>query len=198
MRVFCDPKGIDAAIKTVKDGGTMVFPTDTVYGLGCDPYNKKAVHEIYKIKKRDPKKLVPILGYSIKELSKIAIFDKQSIKLAERFWPGQLTMVLQLKDENLKQILNLEEKIAVRVPNNKCILSILKECALLVGTSANLSGSKSLNDPEECIKQISGYDLFLDDGVLPSSGESTIIEIDGNLKILRKGIIDEKEIRKAI
>ena len=176
LRVSCDSEGINNAIDTIKKGGTIVFPTDTVYGIGCDPYNEKAVKLVYKIKKRDPEKLVPILGYSKKELSKIAFFNEKANKIAEKFWPGQLTMVLNLKDEKLKQVLNLGKKIAVRVPNNSCILSILKECKFIVGTSANLSGTQSFNNPDECINQIVGYDLFVDGGIISSNGESTIVE----------------------
>ena len=194
LRVSCDSKGVKIAISTIKNGGTMVYPTDTVYGIGCDPYNEDAVKSIYKIKKRDSKKLFPILGYSKNDLSKIAFFDERANIIAKKFWPGQLTMVLNLKDEKLKHILNLDKKIAVRVPNNQCILSILRECKLIVGTSANLSGTDSSGNPDECIKQISGYDLFLDDGVISSKGESTIVEIDEDLKILRQGVISKKDI----
>ena len=194
LRVSCDSEGINIAISTIKKGGTMVFPTDTVYGIGCDPYNEDAVKLVYQIKKRHPGKLVPILGYSKKDLSKIAFFDERATKIAEKFWPGQLTMVLSLKDEKLKHILNLDKKIAVRVPNNPCILSILKECKLIVGTSANLSDTQSFNNPDECIKQISGYDLFVDGGIISSKGESTIVEIDKDLRILRDGIISKKDI----
>ena len=194
LRVSCDSKGIKIAISTIKNGGTVVFPTDTVYGIGCDPYNENAVKSIYKIKKRANEKLVPILGYSKKDLSNIVLFDEKADKIAEKFWPGQLTMVLKLKDEKLKHILNLDEKIAVRVPNNQCILSILKECKLIVGTSANLSGTQSFSNPDECIKQISGYNLFVDDGIISSKGESTVVEIEKDLRILRQGNISKKDI----
>jgi L-threonylcarbamoyladenylate synthase len=194
LKVSCDSEGIKIAISTIKNGGTVIFPTDTVYGIGCDPYNEDAVKSVYKIKKRDPEKLVPILGYSKKDLSKIAFFDEKANKIAEKFWPGQLTMVLNLKDEKLKHALNLDKKIAVRVPNNPCILSILKECKLVVGTSANLSGVQSFNNPAECIKEIAGYDLFVDGGIISSKGESTIVEINKDLRILRHGIISKKEI----
>ena len=194
LRVCCDSEGINIAISTIKNGGIVVFPTDTVYGIGCDPYNEDAVKSVYQIKKRVPEKLVPILGYSKKDLSKIAFFDEKTDKIAEKFWPGQLTMVLNLKDKKLRHILNLDKKIAVRVPNNQCILSILKECKLIVGTSANLSGTQSFCNPDECIKQISGYDLFVDDGVISSKGESTVVEIDKDLRILRQGLISKKDI----
>lgn len=194
LRVSCDSKGINIAVRTIKSGGTVVFPTDTVYGLGCDPYNENAVKLVYSIKKRDKDKLVPVLGYSKKDLSEIAFFNESANKLAEKYWPGKLTMVLNLKDEKLKNTLKLDKKIAVRVPNNQCILSILKECKVIVGTSANLSGTQSFNNPDECIKQISNYDLLVDGGIIPGSGESTVVEIDKELKILREGMISKKNI----
>jgi len=195
LRVKCDSEGIDIAITSIKKGGIVVFPTDTVYGIGCDPYNQNSIKSIYQIKNRNPSKLFPILGLSKKELSKIAFFDERANKIAEKYWPGEITLVLKLKDGKLKKILKLDEKIAVRVPNNACILSILKECKLIIGTSANISDSKSFRDPEECIKNISGYDLFVDGGIISSKGESTVIEIDKEIKVLRRGNISEEEIR---
>lgn len=195
MRVSCDSKGVNTAIKTLRSGGIVIFPTDTVYGVGCDPYNKNAIKSLYKIKKRNTSKLFPILGFSKKELSKIAVFDEMANKISEKFWPGQITLILPLKDKKLKQSLNLDKKIAVRVPKNSCILSILKECKLIVGTSANISGSQSFRDPEECIRNISGYDLFVDGGIISNSRESTIVEIDNDdLRVLRTGIISKAEI----
>jgi L-threonylcarbamoyladenylate synthase len=194
LKVYCDSEGIKNAVRTIKNGGIVVFPTDTVYGVGCDPYNEDAVKSIYKIKKREPKKLFPILGYSEKDLSKIAFFDEKAIKIAKKFWPGQLTMVLKIKDEKLKRSLNVDKKIAVRVPNNHCILSILEKCRIIVGTSANQSGKQSFMNPNECMKQFSGYDLFVDGGVISSKGESTVMEIDNDITILREGIISKKEI----
>ena len=198
LRVKCDQKGIKIAIETIKNGGIVVFPTDTVYGIGCDPYDQKAIKSIYQIKNRHHLKLFPILGLSKKELSEIAFFDERANKIAEKYWPGEITLVLKLKDEKLKKTLNLDEKIAVRAPNNECISSILKECKLIVGTSANISGTKSFRDPEECIKNISGYDLFVDGGILPNKGESTVVEIDKEIRVLRKGNISEDDIRKIL
>ena len=194
LRVKCDSDGINLATATIKKGGIVVFPTDTVYGIGCDPYNQNAIKSIYEIKSRDYSKLFPVLGFSKKELSEIAFFDERANRIAEKYWPGEITLVLKLKDEKLKQTLNLGEKIAIRVPKNECTLSILKECKLIVGTSANISGSKSFIDPEECIKNISGYDLFVDGGIISSKGESTVVEIDKEIRILRQGNISEKDI----
>ena len=196
MRVSCTDSDIKVAIKKIKDGGIIVFPTDTVYGIGCDPYNKKTISRLYEIKKRKKTKPFPILGISKTELEKIAEFNTLEEKIAEKFWPGQVTLVLKVKDEKIRQSLCLDKKIAVRVPNNQCVLSLLKECKLLVGTSANISGTTPFTDPNECSKNLTKYDLLIDGGIIPSQSESTIVEIvEGSIKILRNGNISEKEIR---
>jgi len=186
---------MQSAYQTVKDGGIVIFPTDTVYGIGCDPYNKNSVSLLYKIKKRKKTKPFPVLGYSKKELEKIAVFNSLATKIAEKFWPGPLTMILSVKDADIQKSLGLENKIAVRVPDNTCILSLLKECKVLIGTSANISDETSLIDPNDCETKISNYDLLIDGGTITSKGESTIVEIDGDkVKIVREGSVPEKEI----
>lgn len=195
MRKKCDSDGRDAAIKSIKEGGIVVFPTDTVYGIGCDPYNKKAVEKIYRIKNRDQGKLFPVLGFSKDTLEKIVSFNEKANKIAEKFWPGQLTLILPLKDEKLRTSMNLVDKIAVRIPKNNCVLKILEHCGLIIGTSANISGMKSFTDPDECEKNVSEYDVFIDDGKISSSGESTVVEInDDEIEIHREGIVSKEEI----
>ena len=185
------------AVKSIRNGGVVVFPTDTVYGLGCDPYNVEAIKKIYKIKKRESSKSFPILAYSKKDLSDIVVFDEKSKKIAEKYWPGQVTLVLKLKDEKIKKSMNIQSKIAVRVPNNNCALALLEKCKLLVGTSANISGIHSFTNPDDCLKNISGYDVFVDSGTITSSGESTIVEVsNGKLTVHREGAISRMEIMK--
>lgn len=194
LKVSCNSEGITLAARIIQKGGVVVFPTDTVYGIGCDPYNSEAVNSIYKIKHRKTSKLLPILGYSKRELSKIVTFDEKSDKIAEKFWPGPVTLVLKLQDQKIKQSLNLNNQIAVRVPQSTCILSLLKKCKLLVGTSANVSGTPPFTDPNECLKNLSGYDVFIDGGTIRSSGESTVVEISDDVRVLRKGVVSEQEI----
>ena len=106
-------------------------------------------------------------------------------------------MILKVKDKEIQKSLELEGKIAVRVPDNQCVLALLKECKLLVATSANISGSAPFNDPKECSKNLNGYDLFIDGGIISSQGESTIVEIKNNdVKILRNGNISEEMIKE--
>jgi len=197
LKISCNDEDIQKAASAISDGAIIVFPTDTVYGLGCNPYNHDAVLSLYEIKKREKTKPFPILGYSKEELEKIAEFSPLEKKIAEKFWPGAITIILKVKDKDIQKSLSLGEKIAVRVPNNKCALSLLKECKLLVGTSANISETKPFNDPKECSDNLIGYDLFIDGGIISSKGESTIVEIENNdVKILRKGSISEEMIKE--
>jgi len=197
LKISCNDVDIQIATKAINDGAIVIFPTDTVYGLGCNPYNHDAVLSLYEIKKRKKTKSFPVLGYSKKELEKIAEFNSLEEKIAEKFWPGPITLILKIKDKEIQKSLDLEEKIAVRVPNNQCVLALLKECKLLVGTSANISGAAPFNDPKECDKNLSGYDLLIDGGIISSQGESTIVEIENNdVKILRKGSVSEEMIKE--
>lgn len=198
MKVNCDKQGIEQASKIIEDGGIVVFPTDTVYGIGCNPYNKESAKKVYEIKSRDFSKPFPVLVYSKEIAHQIAEFDEISEKLAEKFWPGNLTILLKLKDSKLKESLNLSDKIGLRVPNHECTLALLEKCHCLIGTSANVSGQSSFFDPAECIKSIENYDVFVDGGTITSKGESTIIQIeDGEIKIIREGSLSKEEIFKV-
>ena len=195
MIIKCDHNGIKLAVNIIRNGGLVVFPTDTVYGLGCDPRNPKAVQSIFRIKKREESKLLPVLGYSREEIANVAVFDGMSTKIAGRFWPGEVTLILRLKDEKIKSAMKLDDKIAVRVPNHPCALSLLKECRVLIGTSANFSGQPAFSDSKKLQENFSGYDLLLDGGAIPNSVSSTIVEVVNNdLKIIRQGNITKEEI----
>ena len=198
MKVNCDDVGIEKAIQIVKQGGIVIFPTDTVYGIGCDPYNKKSVKKIYDLKSREFSKPFPILVDSKETAKKIVEFDEITEKISEKFWPGPLTIILKLTDDKLKKSLNLEEKIAIRIPSNKCMLKLLKKCNFLVGTSANISNQPSFSDPNECLKNMQNFDVFIDGGIIDSKGESTIIEIENEkIKIIREGSLSKNEIIKC-
>ena len=199
MKVACDNDGIDKATKIINEGGIAIFPTDTVYGIGCNPYNQDAVKKIYEIKSRDFSKPLPVLIYSMEIADKIAFFDEYTKRIAEKFWPGSLTIILKLKDDNLKTTLRLNDKIALRIPNHNCTLELLKKCNYIVGTSANISGQPSFTDPTECVENVQNYDVFVDGGIINSKLESTIIEIENNgFKIIRQGVLTKEEIETRI
>jgi len=196
--VRCDDQGISQIVEAYEDGRIIAFPTDTVYGLGCNPLNKDSISRIYDIKKRSGKKRFPILGFSKKELEKIVEFNSKAEKISEKFWPGQVTLLLPIRKEITKQIEN-DGKLAVRVPNNECVLSILKQCKLIIGTSANISGEESILDPKECKIRLPEIDILVDGGKIRSYGESTIIDfVDDEIKIVRKGSVSKDEIEESL
>lgn len=195
LKVNCDKEGIKVASQIINNGGIAVFPTDTVYGIGCDPYNKTSVEKIYKIKSRNISKSLPVLVYSKEIAKKIVQFDTFTEKIADKFWPGPLTIILKVTDKKIKESLNLKDKIAIRVPNHKCTLGLLQNCNFLVGTSANVSGNISHTNPENGLQNMKGYDVFVDGGIISGEGESTIIEIENNqIRIIREGSLSKEEI----
>ncbi|WP_086907147.1 L-threonylcarbamoyladenylate synthase [Candidatus Nitrosomarinus catalina] len=195
MKVNCQDKGIKKAVEIIENGGVIIFPTDTVYGIGCNPYDTNAVKKIYEIKSREKIKSLPVLASSIQIVKQISIIDKFTEKIIKKYWPGPLTLILKLKDKNLKKSLNLEDKIAVRIPNSECTLKLLNKCNLLVGTSANISGESSFTNPQECMKNVKNYDVFVDGGTITSKGESTIIEIENEkIHIIREGALKKEDI----
>jgi len=196
--VSCDKKGIEKILTVYKNGGIIAFPTDTVYGLGCDPFNSNSTSKIFELKNRDGGKKFPILGVSKNELEKIVEFSSDANKIAESFWPGQITLLLPIRKEIAKKIEN-NGKLAVRVPENECVLSILKHCKLIVGTSANISGEKSILDSNELKMKLPRVDVLVDGGKIVSSGESTIIDfVHGELKMIREGSVSKENIEKIL
>jgi len=195
MKVNCNDEGIIKSVESIENGGVIIFPTDTVYGIGCNPYDANAVKKIYEIKSREKIKSLPVLVSSIEIVKQISIIDEFTEKIIKKYWPGPLTLILKLKDKNLKESLNLEDKIAVRIPNSVCTLKLLNKCNLLVGTSANVSGDSSFTDPQECMKNVKNYDIFVDGGTITSKGESTIIEIENEkIHVIREGALKKEDI----
>ena len=196
--VSCNKHGIEEILRSYKNGQIIVFPTDTVYGIGCDPFNRDSVTKIYQLKKRNKDKRFPILGFSKIELEEIVEFNSIAEKISQKFWPGQVTLLLPIKKEISKKIQS-DGKLAVRVPDNKCILSILKQCKLIIGTSANISGEKSILNSNEVREKISGVNILVDGGKIISSGESTIIDfVDNKLKIIREGSVSKDAIESIL
>ncbi len=196
--VTCDKDGIRKIIKSYENGEIIAFPTDTVYGIGCDPFKKDSITKIYELKKRDGEKRFPILGMSKTELEKIVEFNSDAEKISQKFWPGQVTLLLPIRKE-ISEKIESNGKLAVRVPDNECVLSILKKCKFMIGTSANISGEKSILDSNELKMKLPEVDVLVDGGKILSSGESTIIDFnDGELEMIREGSVSKQEIENIL
>ena len=206
MLIFeCNSKeDITKCISIIKQGGVVVFPTDTVYGIGCDPYNEEAIERIFRIKRRSKTKPLPILTHNIKSVKKIIKLDKIGSKLAKAFWPGQLTIIGHLIDDNIPKNVNGGKKsLGVRIPNNLCTLELLKGCNFLLGTSANMSNKVSNVSAQQILESdLKGYDAILigDNNILKRNVlSSTIVDITENsLQIIREGPVKSEDIYEII
>jgi L-threonylcarbamoyladenylate synthase len=191
-----DEEAVTRCALLVKNGGVVVFPTDTVYGIGCDPYNDSAVKRIFMIKGRDQEKPLPVLAYSVQSAERIVSLGRSGRILAERYWPGALTMVAPIIDRTISpEVMARCSSLAVRVPDNKCTLLLLRHCKYLVGTSANVSGKRGLKSAQEVLdSELKGYDALLNGGTAEKGVESTIVDVEGKPKILREGAIKSSEV----
>jgi L-threonylcarbamoyladenylate synthase len=208
MLVF-DSKNKDHIIKCIeiiRNGGIIVFPTDTIYGLGCDPYNDRAVEKIFQIKKRTKDKPLPLLAFDIKSAEKIISLNNIGKKLAQHFWPGPLTIVGKLIDKNIsKSITAGKPKIGLRIPNNTDTLNLLNNCKVLSGTSANISNDNSNSTALEIMNsKLIGYDaILIGDDKEPKnpffSKGSTIVDITSDdIQIIRQGAINSETIYEIL
>jgi L-threonylcarbamoyladenylate synthase len=201
QKIFqCSEDAIANCATVVNNGGVVVYPTDTIYGIGCNPYNALAVKRIFTIKRRSDKKPLPILTYSVQDAERIVSLGRIGRMLAERYWPGALTIVAPLIDHRISpQVMAGSSSLAVRIPANNCVLLLLSHCRYLVGTSANLSGERALKSAQEVLDSgLEGYDALLNGGTVEKGIESTIVSVEGKPKILREGAIKSKEIAHLI
>ena len=186
----------------VTRGGIIVYPTDTIYGIGCNPYNDSSVQRIFKIKGRNKEKALPILASTIEDVEKIVSLGKIGKLLALKYWPGALTIISPLIDENISTKLTAGKKsIGIRIPNNKCALLLLKHCKYLAGTSANKSGEKPPKSASEVMSSsLDDFDALLDGGNVEKGIESTIVDISdfSTTKVIREGAIKSEELYKVL
>jgi len=199
------PSELDPAVKILKSGGVIVYPTETAYALGGDFGSKKATDKIYKIKHRRANFLLPAIVANISMAKKIVIFTKKALSLADRFWPGPATLVLEVKPKMYactqkpgNEFLKPYRTLALRVTSNKIAQTISKKfgCAL-VSTSANTHGKDPCYTVKDVVEQLGDNnikpDLILDAGPLPKVKPSTIIKIIGEkVEILRPGPVKLK------
>ena len=186
-------------VKILKQGGIVAFPTDTVYGLGADIFNPKAVERIYEVKKRPRRLPFPLLLGDISQVTVVAQASEIAWFLARRFWPGGLTLILP-KAASLPAYLAKGITVAIRIPNHPVCLALIRYLGSpIIGTSANISGEPSALTADEVRKQIGqGIDFIIDGGRCPGGGESIIVDVTkGVPAILRQGIIPQREIEEA-
>ncbi|TKJ21113.1 MAG: threonylcarbamoyl-AMP synthase [Promethearchaeota archaeon Loki_b32] len=196
------------AVENIIEGKVIAFPTDSVYGIGGDPQNIEVINRIYDIKFRDRSKGLLLLLSDYEEANKIAEFNDTTRKLANHYWPGQLTLILKRRKPCiiLPEVSAFQDTIGIRVPENQIILSILKLLKSegyfggIIGTSANYSGEPpSISGKEVTKKILSPIDLIIDSGKSKSKLPTTIVDCTSKkIKFLRLGEISNEEILEFV
>ncbi|MBI4851170.1 MAG: threonylcarbamoyl-AMP synthase [Acidobacteria bacterium] len=177
---------IDKAAQTIKNGGVVAFPTDTFYGLGCDPFNASSVEKIYQLKNRPSYKAILLLISSLEGLDKCIVLEKLTKKqqkyfqiLTTNFWPGPLTIVLPASDLLPKNLVSTENTVGIRYPNYELAQRLTKAVGgAITATSANLSGQPNVETASEVFLQLGNrLDYILDGGKSPGGKPSSVIDL---------------------
>jgi L-threonylcarbamoyladenylate synthase len=191
---------IKEAAKLVLDGRLIAYPTDTVYGLGCNPFDADAVDRLVQAKDRI-KGSLPILVSSFKDAERLGQISRLAAILANRFWPGPLTLVVRPRSNFPARITGDNLLVGLRIPNHEKARRLIKECdGALIGTSANISGRPSLRTAEEVFRELEGrVDLVVDGGPSSLGRESTVVKVlEDETTVLREGAISRDDILKAL
>lgn len=185
------------------DSMIILYPTDTLYGLGVDATDSEAIKRLNEIKGRGAEKHISIAVSDMEMMMDYAELTPLGKKLAERFLPGKLTLVLKPKSLPLELGTGTEE-IGIRIPSHEKALELIQELGKpITATSANLSGMKPENSPERILKQFgekaSMIDRMIDGGELPESLPSTVVDARGDTPIIiREGAISASDIAKCL
>lgn len=218
-------ESLQMAAQIINEGGVIVVPTDTVYGVACDPFNEAAVAKIYELKRRPRTKALQILMSGVEDLEKLGLYLPSPLDiLGKKFLPGGYSPIARAKKgsvaSNLATLCKTNETDAqnnaqteatqateatqgVRVPDCPELMQILRVTGPLAASSANRSGNESADSVEEAFAAFGNeIPLYLNAGPTRSHVASTIVGADSNdedgIAILREGVISEREIREAL
>jgi L-threonylcarbamoyladenylate synthase len=197
-----DTQAFAHAVRLLRAGKVIAFPTDTVYGIGADGFNERAIEQLFVVKERERGKAIPYLLSDTKDLAKVAReIPRAAQMLAEKFFPGGLTLVVPASPRVPKILIAGGDTIAVRVPNHPTTRALIDALgAPLAATSANISGGENPANARDVLKQLDGrIPLILDGGATRGNIPSTVVDVSTDPpKVLRVGVITVEEIEKVV
>lgn len=197
-----EPNVVSYSASFIQRGRVVAVPTDTFYALSADPFNLAAIEEVFRIKGRAETKALPILVSSIEQsVSLIREVPDAFLTLANKFWPGALTLVVAATHRIPLKVTGNSGRVALRWPDSRIVTALIEAVGgPVTGTSANLSGFPSCTNAQQISKQIGDrLPLVLDSGDTGATLASTIVRVDGDgWSIVREGAIPESEIESAL
>ena len=192
-------KNLKLAANVIKNGGIVIFPTETVYGIGTNGLDSEAVKKLYEVKNRSLTKPISLLVSNFDMINQVAKDIKEmEYKIMKNFFPGPLTIILN-KKSCVPDILTANgNTVGIRMPDNEIALKLIELSEVPIATpSANISGKPSGTNIEDIKKDFEGkVDLFIDNGKSKIGNGSTIVKVENNeIKILRQGVITKEQIK---
>lgn len=177
------------AVETIRAGGIVIYPTDTVYGMGCDLFNRKGIDRIYEIQRRDRKKPLSFVCADLKDISRYARVTDEAYKIMRRLLPGPYTFVLAASRLVPKMILPKRQTTGIRVPDNKICQALVAELGSpVISASVKDEDGELLSDPR-IIEELFGrrVDMIIDGGIIAAKPSSVISILEEGTVVLREG-----------
>ncbi len=197
MRLKINPENpqlrlVRNVVAGLKQGGVVIYPTDTTYGLGCDIFNPKGIKKIYQIKQRDPRKPFSFICSDLAEVSNYAQVSNFAFRILKRHLPGPYTFILEASKIVPGALTTRQKTVGIRIPDNAISRMIVQELGHpLVTTSANISGEDVIQDPATIDERMERMvDMIVDGGVSMGVESSVISLLDDRIEVLREGAGD--------
>ena len=194
MIITINPKNpqtrlIKKVVEVVEKGGVIGYPTDTIYGVGCDLFNPEAIEKIHRLKKNDGKKPLSFICADLKDISHYAFVSNYAYKVMKRLLPGAYTFILKATKLVPKIALTKQKTVGIRIPDNRICLALVKELGHpIISTSVNKPNEGLYNDPAEIQERFGKQlDLVIDGGKIVAAHSSIIDLTDDYPKVLRVG-----------
>ncbi|HEY3043814.1 MAG TPA: L-threonylcarbamoyladenylate synthase [Vicinamibacterales bacterium] len=203
--MFVDPEApqrdaLEEAAKWIRNGGLVALPTDTLYGLGADPFRREAVARVFTVKGRAGGSALPLIAADVDQIAeRLGPLSALAERLAAKFWPGPLTLLLSAPAALARDVTGGTGRIGVRVPANAVARAICRAADRpITATSANRSGQPATADPAEVERTLGeDVDLLIDAGPTPGGEPSTIVDVTGPTpQLVRAGAIPWNEIQR--
>lgn len=198
-------EAIKEAVAVLNAGGVIIYPTDTIYGIGANALDEKAIRRVFEIKERPLKKPLPMVVRNINWARELAYLKKKDEEALKKVWPGKVTVIFNKKGIVPDILTSGHKTVGMRVPDYPLIDQLLKIFGYpITSTSANISGEEGSGDINKIIESFSGHlsrqpDLVLDVGILPKSNPSAILDLTGDKpKISRVGPSKPEEFLKLL
>ena len=187
MHIFISPEQpetniVDQTVRVLERDGVIVYPTDTIYGLGCSLASKKAIKKIYQLKRREQNKPFSFICADLSMIGRYAVVSKAQFKLLKAYLPGPYTFILEAGEEAPKEVLPRKKRatVGIRIPDHPVPLALVKRLGVpIITTSVNVSGEDAYGNPEVMEERFGKQiDIILDAGILPKE-PSTVIDLTG-------------------